>query len=263
MATEKDINFMNLALKLAKKAEGLTSPNPLVGAVLVKNGKIIGRGYHKRSGLPHAEIVAFNDARKKGHKIPGSTLYVSLEPCCHKDKKTPPCTEAIIDNKITKVYVAVLDPNPKVRGKGVRRLRNAKIEVETGILKAEAARVNDVFFKYIKEKMPYTVLKLASTLDGKIATRTGDSKWIGSQKQREIAHKLRNKYDSIMVGINTVLKDDPSLNVRLRSGNINHPLPVILDSNLKTPVDSKIFKVHDKVVIATSNRRKTKKNSIH
>lgn len=261
MKVDKNTEFMNLALKLAKRAEGMTSPNPLVGAVLVKRGKIIGSGYHKKAGLPHAEIEALNDARKKGHNISGSTLYMNLEPCCHYGR-TPPCTNAIIENKVAKVFVGVSDPNPKVSGKGIKILRRANIEVNLGLLKKESEELNKVFFKYIKENMPYVVLKLASTLDGKIATKSGDSKWIGSEKQREIAHQLRNKMDSVLVGVNTILKDDPSLNVRIKKRFISQPMPVILDSRLRTPLSSNIFKVHESCIIVASEESGNKKRKL-
>jgi len=260
MKEDKNTEFMRLALRLARKAEGMTSPNPLVGAVLVNKGNIIGTGYHKKAGLPHAEIEAFNDAKRKGNRIKGATLYVNLEPCCHDYKRTPPCTNAIIENKVSKVFVGITDPNPKVRGRGVRRLRRAGIEVVSGLLKKESEAINKVFFKYIKEQMPYVVLKLASTLDGKIATQTGDSKWIGSEKQREIAHQLRNKMDSVLVGVNTLIKDDPSLNVRINKKRISQPLPVVLDSMLRTPLDSNIFKVHENcIIVASENSGKRKR----
>ena len=262
MKEEKNTEFMRLALRLARKAEGMTSPNPLVGAVLVKGGKIIGTGYHKKAGFPHAEIEAFDDARRKGNRIKGSTLYVNLEPCCHDNKRTPPCTNSIIENRVSKVFIGITDPNPKVRGKGIRKLRSAGIEVVVGLLKQESEGVNKVFFKYIKEKMPYVVLKLASTLDGKIATQTGDSKWIGSNKQREIAHQLRNKMDSVLVGVNTLINDDPSLNVRLNNRKISQPRPVILDSMLRTPLDSKIFKVHEYCIIAASEKSGKRKRKL-
>jgi len=212
---DKHTKYMSLALKLAKKAEGMTSPNPMVGAVVVKRGKIIGKGYHKKAGLPHAEIEAFSDAIKKKNSINGATLYVTLEPCCHEKKRTPPCVKAIIKNKISKVYIAMLDPNPEVSGNGVKLLRENGIEVEVGILEDKARVLNEAFTKYITTKKPFVILKLAATMDGKIAAYTGDSKWIGSPNQRTFAHQLRNKVDGIMVGIETVLKDNPSLNVRL------------------------------------------------
>lgn len=248
---------MSIALKLAKKAEGMTSPNPLVGAVIIKKDKIIGRGYHKKAGLPHAEIEAFSDAAKKKHATKGATLYVTLEPCCHENKRTPPCVKAIVEKKISKVYVAMLDPNPRVSGNGVKMLRENGIEVEVGLLEDKAKQLNEAFTKYITIKRPFITLKLAATLDGKIAAFTGDSKWIGSPNQRKFAHQLRNQVDGILVGIETVLKDNPSLNVRLARRTAD-PIPIILDRKLRIPLDSNLLKIHDHVIIATSNTNKTK-----
>ncbi len=254
---DTNAKYMSLALKLAKKAEGMTSPNPLVGAVIVKKHKIIGRGYHKKAGLPHAEIEAFSDAAKKKNTTKGATLYVTLEPCCHEKKRTPPCVKAIIEKKISRVYVAMLDPNPKVSGNGVKMLRKNGIMVEVGLLEEKAKELNEAFTKYITIKRPFVTLKLAATLDGKIAAHTGDSKWIGSVNQRKYAHRLRNQVDGILVGIETVLKDNPSLNVRL-ARKTSDTVPIILDRNLRTPLDSNLLKIHEHVIIATSNTKKTK-----
>ncbi len=250
---------MSIALKLAKKAEGKTSPNPLVGAVLVKSGKIIGEGYHKKAGLAHAEIEAFNDAAKKKNSLKGATLYVTLEPCCHTDKKTPPCVNSIIEKQISKVFVAMLDPNPKVSGNGIKMLREKGIEVEIGILEDKAKELNEVFTKYITTGKPFVILKLAATMDGKIAAYTGDSKWIGSPVQRKYAHQLRNKVDGVMVGIETVLKDNPSLNVRLGKKTSNDPVPIVLDSKLRTPIESKLLVIHEHSIIATSSLSNSRK----
>lgn len=258
MAMDKNEKYMSLALKLAKKADGMTSPNPMVGAVVVKGNRILGQGYHKKAGLPHAEIEAFADAEKKNNIIRGATLYVTLEPCCHTKKRTPPCVNAIIEKKISKVYVAMLDPNPKVSGKGVKLLRKSGIEVEVGILENKAKQLNEAFTKFMTTGKPFVTLKLAATLDGKIAAYTGDSKWIGSPDQRKHAHKLRNKLDGIMVGIKTVLKDNPSLNVRLPGKTID-PLPVVLDSKLRIPLDCNLLKIHDQIIIATSEKNKPRK----
>ena len=249
----KDLHekYMSLAISLGKRAEGMTSPNPLVGAVLVKKGKIIGKGYHKKAGLPHAEIEAFNDAERKKHDVRGSTLYVSLEPCCHTEKKTPPCTDAIIGKGIKEIIVGSLDPNPRVSGKGVKTLRDKGIEVRAGVLGEKARELNEAFNKYIATGTPFVTLKLAATMDGKIATRTGDSKWIGSEEQRKIAHRLRNRADAVMVGIGTLLKDDPSLNVRLYKNTGRQPVPIVLDRRLRTPVKSNIFTAHESVIIVT------------
>ncbi|MEQ9618180.1 MAG: bifunctional diaminohydroxyphosphoribosylaminopyrimidine deaminase/5-amino-6-(5-phosphoribosylamino)uracil reductase RibD [Deltaproteobacteria bacterium] len=262
MPTHQDEKYMSIALKLAKRAEGMTSPNPLVGAVVVKKGEIIGKGYHRKAGLPHAEIEAFKDAEKKGHNINGSTLYVSLEPCCHKGKRTPPCVDAIIEKGVTKVVVGSLDPNPKVSGKGVKTLGEKGINTVTGVLEQKSRDINESFKKYITTGKPFVILKLAATLDGKIAARTGDSKWIGSEKQREYAHKLRSKADAVMVGIGTVLTDDPRLNVRLRKKTVRQPVPVVLDPGLRTPPESSILALHDSVFIATGkscDKRKREK----
>ncbi|MGH7851440.1 MAG: bifunctional diaminohydroxyphosphoribosylaminopyrimidine deaminase/5-amino-6-(5-phosphoribosylamino)uracil reductase RibD [Thermodesulfobacteriota bacterium] len=253
MKKEFHEKYMSLAISLAKKGEGMTSPNPLVGAVLVKRGKIIGKGYHRKAGLPHAEIEAFIDAGRNGQDVGGGTLYVSLEPCCHREKKTPPCTDAVIEKGIGEVIVGALDPNPRVSGKGVKTLKLAGIRVTTGVLGEKARRLNEAFNKYITTGTPFVTLKLAATLDGKIATHTGDSKWIGSEGQRKMGHRLRNLADAVMVGTGTILKDDPRLNVRLykKAGNERQPVPVVLDRTLKTPVNSKIFSVHDSVIIVT------------
>ena len=252
MPKDQHEKYMSIALNLAKKAEGMTSPNPLVGAVLVRNGLIIGKGYHKKAGLPHAEIEAFKDARKKGKEIKGATLYVSLEPCCHKDKRTPPCVDAIIENGIKRVIVGMPDPNPKVRGNGVEMLREKGIDVVAGVLEEKLKKMNEDFSKYITTGKPFVTLKLAATLDGKIATRTGNSKWIGSDKQREYAHRLRNRSDAVMVGIETVLKDNPRLNVRLNKKTARQPVPVVLDRRLRTPLSSNLLKIHDEVIIFTA-----------
>ena len=251
--------YMSLALRLAKKGEGTTSPNPLVGAVLVKRGKIVGQGFHKKAGFAHAEIAAFNDAAKKQNSIKGSTLYVTLEPCCHLKKRTPPCTEAIIEKGISKVFVSMLDPNPEVAGNGVKMLRKSGIEVEVGLLEEKARELNEAFAKYITTRKPFVILKLASTLDGKIAAYTGDSKWIGSPTQRKHAHELRAKVDGILVGIDTVLKDNPSLNVRLVNRADVDPIPIVLDSKLRIPLESNLLKIHENIIIATSEKTKTRK----
>ena len=255
---DKHTKYMSLALKLAKKAEGMTSPNPMVGAVVVKKDSIIGRGYHKKAGLPHAEIEAFNDALKKKNSINGATLYVTLEPCCHTNKRTPPCVRAIIEKKISKVYVAMLDPNPKVSGNGIRMLRKNGIEVEVGLLQDQAKVLNEAFTKYITTGKPFVILKLAATMDGKIAAYTGDSKWIGSPVQRKYAHQLRNKVDGVMVGIETVLRDNPSLNVRLVEKTAD-PIPIVLDRKLRIPMESNLLNIHESSIIATSDQSKPRK----
>ena len=229
-----DYDYMSRAIELAKNGEGAVDPNPLVGAVIVKNNKIIGEGYHKKYGDLHAERNAFKNLTESAE---GGTIYVTLEPCCHTGK-TPPCTEAIIEHKIAKVVIGSGDPNPLVAGKGAEILRNAGIEVVEGFMAKECDALNDVFFHYITHKTPYVVMKYGMTLDGKIATKTGDSKWITNESSRQSVQKMRNKYTGIMVGIGTVLADDPMLNTRIKGGR--SPVRIICDSNLNIPVDCNI-----------------------
>lgn len=229
-----DYDYMSRAIELAKNGEGAVDPNPLVGAVIVKNNKIIGEGYHKKYGDLHAERNAFKNLTESAE---GGTIYVTLEPCCHTGK-TPPCTEAIIEHKIAKVVIGSGDPNPLVAGKGAEILRNAGIEVVEGFMAKECDALNDVFFHYITHKTPYVVMKYGMTLDGKIATKTGNSKWITNESSRQSVQKMRNKYTGIMVGIGTVLADDPMLNTRIEGGR--SPVRIICDSNLNIPVDCNI-----------------------
>lgn len=238
---------MKRAIKLAKKGIGFTNPNPLVGAVIVKDGKIIGEGYHERIGGFHAERNALKNCVEDPK---GAEIYVTLEPCCHYGK-TPPCTEALINAGIKKVYVGNVDPNPKVLGGGIKILREHGIEVETGILEDECCQLNDIFFHYIKSDIPYVALKYAMTLDGKIATTTGQSKWITGEKAREHVHKLRHQYAAIMVGIGTVLADDPMLNARIEHGK--DPVRIICDSHLRIQTQSNIVKTAKQIqtIIAT------------
>lgn len=226
--------YMKRALELAQKGMGHTSPNPMVGCVLVKDDRIIGEGFHEKCGELHAERNALKSCTESAKD---ATMYVTLEPCCHYGK-TPPCTEAIIENGIKKVYVGCVDPNEKVGGKGIDILKSYGVDVVTGILEDECYKVNEIFFKYISTKEPFIAMKYAMTLDGKIASFTGDSKWITGEKSREHVHNLRKKYSAIMAGINTVLSDDPMLNCRIDTGV--DPIRVICDSNLKIPLDSKI-----------------------
>ena len=236
-------NYMSYALELAKKGRGKVNPNPLVGAVLIKEGKIIGEGYHEAYGGAHAEINAIKNASEK---IEGATLYVTLEPCNHYGK-TPPCTEAIIQSKITRVIVGIRDPNPLVAGSGIKRLEEAGIEVIVGILEEECRKLNEIFIKYITKQEPFVLLKAAMTLDGKIATVAGQSKWITSEASRETAHQLRNVYSGIMVGIETVIKDNPLLTCRIKNGR--SPVIIVLDSTLRIPMNSKIIGGTSKVII--------------
>ena len=211
--------YMRRAIDLAKKGIGYTNPNPLVGAVIVKNDKIIGEGYHEKIGGLHAERNALKNCKEDPKD---AEIYVTLEPCCHYGK-TPPCTEALIEAGIKKVYVGNVDPNPKVAGGGIKILREHGIEVETGILKDECSQLNDIFFHYINSDIPYVALKYAMTLDGKIQTASGQSKWITGETAREHVHKLRHQYAAIMAGIGTVLADDPMLNARIEGGKRSNP----------------------------------------
>jgi diaminohydroxyphosphoribosylaminopyrimidine deaminase/5-amino-6-(5-phosphoribosylamino)uracil reductase len=232
-----DARFMNLALRLAQRGYGTASPNPMVGAVLVKHGKIIGRGWHHRAGLPHAEIEALADARKRGHDPKGATLYVTLEPCSTHGR-TPPCTEAIKAAGIKKIVVGATDPNPKHAGKGFAILKRAGIAVSKGILAEDCARLNEPFNHWIVHRTPFVTVKAGMTLDGKIATASGESRWISGESARAHGMKLRQGYDAILVGVNTILADDPNLTVRLKAEN--RLRRIILDSKARTPLTAKV-----------------------
>ncbi len=240
-------HWMKRALHLAKKGKGRTSPNPLVGAVLVKRGRVVGEGYHAKAGEAHAEIVAL---QKAGKEARGSTLYINLEPCTHYGK-TPPCTPAVIEAGVKRVVVGMVDPNPMVKGKGISTLRKAGIDVRVGTLEKECRTLNEAFCKYIVKKEPFVILKVAATLDGKMATRNGDSKWISSETSRRLVHRLRTEVDAVVIGIGTVLKDDPLLTARIRGGR--DPYRIILDSQLKIPEESKVIGISSsKTLIATT-----------
>jgi diaminohydroxyphosphoribosylaminopyrimidine deaminase/5-amino-6-(5-phosphoribosylamino)uracil reductase len=238
-----DSVFMRQALRLARRGCGATSPNPMVGAILVKGGKIIGRGWHRRAGLPHAEIEALRDAQKRGHNPKGATLYVTLEPCCTHGR-TPPCTEAIISAGIKRVVIGATDPNPKHAGKGFKILQRAGIEVVHGILGDECEKLNEAFNHWIVSRTPFVTVKAAMTLDGKIATASGESKWITGEKARAHGMKLRQSSDAILVGINTVLADNPGLTARIQNSEFriqNKKLRrIILDSMARTPSTAKV-----------------------
>ena len=231
-----DKYYMQRALDLAQKGKGKVNPNPLVGAIIVKNGEIIGEGYHEAYGRVHAEINAFNNSIKD---VKGATIYVTLEPCSHYGK-TPPCVDKIIDKKISKVVIGMVDPNPLVAGKGVTKLQEAGIEVIIGVLEKECKKINEVFIKYITKKQPFVVLKTAMSLDGKIATKTGESKWITGEKARYEVQQLRNQYSAIMVGVDTVIMDNPQLTCRIPNGR--NPIRIVVDSKLRTPLESNIVK---------------------
>ncbi len=250
------LKYMKLALELAAKGAGSVNPNPMVGAVVVKDDKIIGRGYHRYYGGPHAEVYALEEA---GSQARGATIYVTLEPCSHYGK-TPPCAEKIIEMGIKRCVVASLDPNPLVAGKGIQMMLDAGIEVETGILAEEADKLNRIFMKYITSKKPYLFLKCAITLDGKIATETGSSKWITNATSRERVQQLRHNLMGIMIGVNTLIADNPSLTARIEGGI--DPYRIVIDPELKTPMDSKFVQATDgKSIIVTSceNSHKTSK----
>ncbi|HNY51639.1 MAG TPA: bifunctional diaminohydroxyphosphoribosylaminopyrimidine deaminase/5-amino-6-(5-phosphoribosylamino)uracil reductase RibD [Smithella sp.] len=230
-----DEYYMKMALKLAGKGRGYVSPNPLVGAVIVKNGRIIGKGYHQRFGGNHAEINAIRNA---GTAVKGSTLYVTLEPCCHEGK-TPPCVNAIIENKIARVVIGIIDSNPLVCREGIGCLQTSGIKVTTGVLEEECRRLNETFFHFMETGMPFVTLKYAQSIDGRIATATGNSRWISSPASLKFAHRLRAEHDAILVGRGTVEQDNPELTVRLVRGR--NPLRVVVDSQLNVSLKAKIF----------------------
>lgn len=251
-------DYMEKAIELAKLGEGKVNPNPLVGAVVVKNGKIIGEGWHKKYGDSHAEVYALEMAGKEAE---GADLYVTLEPCSHYGK-TPPCAKKIIDSGIKRCFVSILDPNPLVSGNGIKYLKEAGIEVEIGLLADKAYEINRVFFKYITKKIPYLFLKCGITLDGKLATRSGNSKWITNEIAREKVQRLRTKYMGIMVGINTVLKDDPSLDSRCE--NPRNPFRIVVDPNLDIEKSAKLLNFNDNkaILIISKKNKEDKKEKI-
>lgn len=232
----KDIRFMRKALRQARKGSGRTSPNPAVGAVIVDNGVIIAKGHHKKAGSPHAEVNALN---KVGGKAPGCTLYVTLEPCNHHGR-TPPCTESILNSGIGRVVVGMKDPNPDVSGGGCEHLEKHGIDVTSGVLEKECRLLNEAYIKSVLSKRPFVISKSAVTLDGWTATAAGHSKWITNDKSRQFVHRLRDKVDAIMVGVGTVLADDPQLTTRLGNNRGRDPLRIVVDSRLRTPSHAKI-----------------------
>jgi diaminohydroxyphosphoribosylaminopyrimidine deaminase/5-amino-6-(5-phosphoribosylamino)uracil reductase len=242
-----DERWMKRALHLAEKGRGRTSPNPMVGAVLVKRGNVVGEGYHARAGEPHAEIVAI---KKAGEKAKGATLYLNLEPCTHYGK-TPPCAPAVIEAGVKKVIVGIEDPNPLVKGRGLARLKQAGLDVKVGILEKECYRLNEAFCKYMVQHEPFIILKMAATLDGKLATRNGESQWITGETSRRFVHRLRDQVDGVVVGIGTVLKDDPMLTARIRGGR--DPYRIVFDSRLRIPENAKVVDVSpSKTIVATT-----------
>lgn len=251
MALKDDEKYMMMALELAANGAGHTSPNPLVGAVIVRNGEVIGAGWHEYCGGLHAERNAIKDCFERGNDPKGATIYVTLEPCCHYGK-TPPCTEAIIERGFSRVVYGAFDPNPKVAGKGLEILKKAGIEVDGPVLNRECLEINDIFFHYITTGLPFVIMKYAMTADGKIAAYTGDSRWVTGEAARKHTHKTRKRVAAIMVGIGTVLADDPMLNCRLEEPDLKRdgtpfdrsvdPVRVVCDSNLRIPLDCRIVK---------------------
>ena len=248
--------FMRQALRLARRGLGRTSPNPMVGAVLVRGGKLLGAGWHRRAGWPHAEVEALRDATRRGTPVRGATLFVTLEPCCTHGR-TPPCTEAIVAAGIRRVVVAATDPNPCHAGRGFDLLRAAGIAVETGVLADEATRLNEVFNHWVMQRTPFVTVKAAMTLDGKIATASGESKWITGPPARAVGMQLRFAADAVLVGINTVLADNPALTVRGPAGRLRKaPRRIVLDALARTPAESVVasdaFAGRTTVVVSSS-----------
>lgn len=250
---DKDKIFMRRALRLAARARGMTSPNPMVGAVIVKNGHVIAEDYHRKAGELHAEALAILRA---GDKAKGSSLYVTLEPCCHLDKRTPPCTKSIIDANIGRVIIGMEDPNPKVSGKGAGQLRRHGIEVVEGLLMSEAQKLNETYVKYITTGKPFVVLKVAMTLDGKIATPDRQSKWITGEQSRRLVHRMRSSMDAILTAIGTVKSDNPMLTARTNKNPssrnpVHQPARIVIDPRLETPLDYNILSLPPKTILVT------------
>ncbi|MDD3374652.1 MAG: bifunctional diaminohydroxyphosphoribosylaminopyrimidine deaminase/5-amino-6-(5-phosphoribosylamino)uracil reductase RibD [Candidatus Omnitrophica bacterium] len=254
MKLNSDTTYMKMALNFALKAKGQTSPNPMVGALIVKNNRIIAKGYHRRCGADHAEIEAL---KKAGRFSKGAKLYVTLEPCGHFGR-TPPCVDAIINSGIKEVVIGTEDPNIKNNGKSIQKLNRAGVKTKVGILADELFQMNEAFFKYIKKGMPFVVVKCAQTMDGKIATSNGHSKWITSEETRKLAHELRNDFDAILVGINTVVKDNPFLNATKESKELKK---IIVDSSLRISLGANLFKKTNShnIYIATTESASIKK----
>ena len=261
METRQHETFMRAALRLARRALGDTSPNPVVGAVIVHRGRVVGQGYHRRAGLAHAEVEALRQARERAR---GATLVVTLEPCNHVGR-TPACCDALIQAGITQVVIAMKDPNPITNGRGIARLRRAGIGVVTGVLEEEAKRLNAPFAKFITTGMPFVIAKIAQSLDGKIATTTGESRWISSASSRALGHQLRRQVDAILVGVRTVLRDDPLLTARDRSKPTRpgYPIKVIVDSHLRTPSNSRCLSSNSPAptIIATTPQASARKRA--
>ncbi|HEU4683393.1 MAG TPA: bifunctional diaminohydroxyphosphoribosylaminopyrimidine deaminase/5-amino-6-(5-phosphoribosylamino)uracil reductase RibD [Nitrospira sp.] len=240
--TSRDLHYMRAALRLAAKGRGTTSPNPMVGALVLNRGRIVGRGFHLRPGLPHAEILALNQAGKRAR---GATLYVTLEPCCHRNKRTPPCVPAVLQSGVRRVVVAMTDPNPAVRGRGLAALRRGGLRVQSGVAAEMAEALNKAYCHWVTMKRPFVTLKAGMTLDGQIATASGESRWITGMRARRDVHTLRAQTDAVMTGIGTVLTDDPSLNARtgpqLDRPAARQPLRVVVDSRLRIPERARVL----------------------
>lgn len=255
-----DSEYMKRAILLAENGIGRVNPNPLVGAVVIRDGRIIGEGWHQAYGQAHAEVNAINNAEANGETVGGATVYVNLEPCCHYGK-TPPCTELLIWKQVKRVVIGMFDPNPLVAGKGAQRLREAGIAVEVGLLEPECRKLNEVFCRFIESGRPFVVLKAAMSLDGKIAAPSGESKWITEEEARRDVHLLRNRYSAIMTGVETVIRDDPELTCRVEGGR--NPARIILDSRLRIPLDSKVLsdQQSNRTVIACTEEAPPEKTS--
>lgn len=245
--------YMEITLKVAEKSKGNVSPNPLVGCIIVKRGRIVGKGYHKEYGGNHAEVNALKSA---GKKATNATMYINLEPCSHWGK-TPPCTEKIVESGVREVVIGVYDPNPLVEG--FRELKFRGVKTKIGILEKEAKKLNEVYIKYMKTKRPFVILKVAMSMDGKIATKTGDSKYITGLEARRYVHQLRAEVDAVLVGINTVLKDNPKLTPRLVKGKGKDPMKVVVDTELRMSLKCNLMKHPSKLIIATTNKAPKKK----
>jgi diaminohydroxyphosphoribosylaminopyrimidine deaminase / 5-amino-6-(5-phosphoribosylamino)uracil reductase len=250
--------YMKRALTLAARARHMTNPNPMVGAVIIKEGKTISEDFHRRAGTPHAEALAIEKAAEDAK---GSTLYINLEPCCHTEKRTPPCTKAIISAGIKEVVIGMTDPNPKVSGRGVLGLQKAGIKVRSGILENEAKRLNEAYIKYITTGKPFVVLKVAMTLDGKIATPERQSKWITSEEARKMVHRLRSSVDAVMTAIGTVKADDPELTARIRGRK--SPQRIIIDPELEIPLHSKVLQMPPLTIIVTRKTVDSSQSTTH
>jgi len=256
--------LMKQCIKLARKGCGNVSPNPLVGCIIIKNGKIIGKGYHKKYGEAHAEVNAINDAMKNGYEVEGADVYVNLEPCSHKGK-TNPCSELLIKKKVSKVIIGMKDPYEKVNGRGIKKLKESGIEVVTGILEEECKELNKFFIKFVNVQLPYVTLKIAQSIDGKIALNNYKSQWITGEASRKYVHQMRSEYDAVMIGKNTAMTDNPSLTVRDNKGR--NPFRIIIDKDNSLPDNLKLFtdKNKDRTFIITDKlieEGNTKKRNI-